>query len=156
MGINLSTGANHEGSTAAHIATETGNLELVKWLTEHANELDETNGSTENTGSITGRTSSVAAMIESRDQFQYTVFFVACENGELEIAMHLLEHGSDLESIDSYGRTALMAAVAAEQDEIVAWLLKQGAKTDTTDQNGYTAFWSACALQNLEAMKLIR
>ena len=70
MGINLSTGANHEGSTAAHIATETGNLELVKWLTEHANELDETNGSTENTGSITGRTSSVAAMIESRDQFQ--------------------------------------------------------------------------------------
>mmetsp|Transcript_93918 Transcript_93918/g.268957 ORF Transcript_93918/g.268957 Transcript_93918/m.268957 type:complete len:126 (-) Transcript_93918:559-936(-) len=107
MGINLSTGANHEGSTAAHIATETGNLELVKWLTEHANELDETNGSTENTGSITGRTSSVAAMIESRDQFQYTVFFVACENGELEIAMHLLEHGSDLESIDSYGRTAV-------------------------------------------------
>jgi len=49
-----------------------------------------------------------------------------------------------------------MAAVAAEQDGIVAWMLKQGAKTDTTDQNGYTAFWSACALQNLEAMKLIR
>ena len=70
MGIDLPTDANHEGSTAVHIATETGNLEVVKWLTEHANEMDETTGSTENAGSRTGRTSSVAAMIESRDQFQ--------------------------------------------------------------------------------------
>lgn len=60
------------------------------------------------------------------------------------------------EQIHNPAAAQLMAAVAADQDEIVAWLLKQGAKTDTTDQNGYTAFWSACALQNLEAMKLIR
>ena len=72
------------------------------------------------------------------------LFLVACQDGEVETALLLLQAGADKNVRDGKGRTAVMLATCNGHTEIVRWLLQAGAGKNMRDGEGRTALmWAA-------------
>jgi ankyrin repeat protein len=92
-----------EGYSALLIATEKGDIDMVKLLLEKG------------------------ADVNARDIDGYTALMYVAYNGNLEIAKLLLEHGADVHARDKDKWTALMIAKIQKRADIVELLRKHGA-----------------------------
>jgi RNA polymerase sigma-70 factor, ECF subfamily len=60
-------------------------------------------------------------------------FYLACRNGELDVAKLLLEHGADVDAKGYFGGTGLHWAAHNGHTEVVEWLLERGANPNLHD-----------------------
>lgn len=71
-------------------------------------------------------------------------FYIACRNGNREVAELLLEHGADVEALGYFGATALQWAAGKGQATVVEWLISRGADPLARDPRfgGTAAGWA--------------
>jgi ankyrin repeat protein len=123
------------GSSALHLASQCGYLQVVKALL------------------------GAGASLEARDACGRTPFFRATESGKSEMALYLLlTAGSDPTSRDYSGTPAFFNAFVREDTEFALQLLESGASFDLNakDARGRTALIVACELEMKEvAQRLI-
>ncbi len=127
------------GKTMLHLATQSGNLEIVKLLTD--------SGANINAKDKLGRTPLLTlggedeietekilrfliekgadVNIQNKDEDNQTLLMSACDNDKLEIVKLLLEAGANPNLKDAEGETAMMKTTS---EEIKALLKKYGAK----------------------------
>ncbi len=99
------------GSTALHIASDCGRLDIVKYLVEQG------------------------ANVNARDWFPKTPLHWACERSRLEIVEFLVANGADVNAVcDNNGRTPLHYACQRGKLEIVKCLVTHGANLDVKDK----------------------
>ena len=76
--------------------------------------------------------------IDARDEtFQRTALHCACINGNMELAMALVDRGADVDARDEDQRTPLHFACANGNMELVMALVKKGANVYSKSINGY-------------------
>jgi ankyrin repeat protein len=100
------------GSTSLHLASESGQLAVVRILLEHGANLN----------------------TEVGDNRGFTPLHLASESGQLEVARILLEHGADLETRTPSGCTPIHFA----NEEIARFLIEHGADAKALDVGGRT------------------
>ena len=84
------------------------------------------------------------------------VLDAACDDGFLQIARMLIEHGADINHGDDEGETALTSASGQGHCAIVRLLLDRGATTDCSDHNQPVfALHKACANGHCEVAALL-
>lgn len=106
---------NRLSQSALEIATEKGNVEVVKLLID----------------------AGADATAES-DSIQNKPLILAATFGYVEIASVLIENGARLEQRDKlFGVTPVYAASTAANIEMVKWLHEKGAKLDVTNKRGW-------------------
>ncbi|KAI5783775.1 ankyrin repeat-containing domain protein, partial [Pyronema domesticum] len=88
--------------------------------------------------------------IDSKDKSGRTALSRVCEEGYLEMAQVLLEHGADIESRDMDDRTALLYATKMGPKAIVQLLLDEGADLEAKDNTGRTPLSWALAWNSFE------
>jgi ankyrin repeat protein len=88
--------------------------------------------------------------IDYKDKSGRTALSRVCEEGYLEMAQVLLEHGADIESRDMDDRTALLYAAKMGPKAIVQLLLDKNADLEAKDNTGRTYLSWALAWNNFE------
>jgi ankyrin repeat protein len=71
-----------------------------------------------------------------RDKAGKTIFHIACEQGNLDVASLLLKNGADIEAKYNFGRTALHVAGENGRDSVLSYLIKAGANIEAKDNVG--------------------
>lgn len=133
-GIPVTTLTQSDGMSTAHLACEFGHLHIIEFL--HG----------------------AGDTFESRDENNYTPFFLACECGSLGCAEFLFKNANsprDLNAKDSHGRTVLIASIMSEQLKVVEFLLDSGASVEALSDDGQSPFWVACATQQREIVQTL-
>lgn len=102
------------GRTALHLASQTGNLEIVKILLTRGSGL------------------------HTQDHQGQTPLHLACQTGQYETAKFLIEQGAKIDVQDKTGTTALMLAAAADHLSIVRMLYYLGANTTLKNNQNQT------------------
>jgi len=116
-----------EGFQPIHLASYTGNDQLVRFLIEH--------GASLNTPS---------------PKSGYTPIFLAASQCKFHTLKLLLEHGADLNAVAPEGATLLHVSAGYGAFDIVKFLLEKGFPLEQLDDNKATPFLYSCISGNLE------
>ena len=122
----MSTSKDEGGVTALMMASEDGDLDVVRTLLAKG------------------------ADVNSKDEDGVTALIMAFEGGHLDIARTLLAKGADVNSKDKRGVTALMMASGGGHLDVVRTLLAKGADVNSKDEDGVTALMMASAQGRLD------
>ena len=72
--------------------------------------------------------------VDARDEtFQRTPLHWACINGNMELAMALVDRGTDVDAVDDNQRTPLLFACVHGRNEIALALISRGANVHATE-----------------------
>ena len=93
--------------------------------------------------------------VNIRGLFDKTALMYAAENGYIEIAKLLIEHGADVNSLNIHNKTALMYAAENGCIEIVKLLIEHGADVNIISNYGWKAFVYAISEKHIEITKLL-
>lgn len=105
--------------------------------------------------------------VNSANQYGYTALIVACQGGNLDMVLLLLEHGADVNCLTYENRTALMYASGGQVHgnlsyerrteciSIVEALLAHGALVNIIDSGGYNALSQATCAGNTEVVHIL-
>ena len=93
-----------------HKAASDGNIQHVKSLIEHAEDIN--------------------AMSGFRNSTKYTPLMLAAKNGHLEVVQYLHQHGANITIKDSHQFNALYYAADNGHIDVVKYLIANGAKSD--------------------------
>ena len=102
-------------------------------------------------------------LLQIKDEVGNTPLHLAIENKKNNIAIYLINKGSDVNSINNKGETPLHIAAKWRANEIVALLIAKGSEIDAMDSNNYTPLTNAIqhyqtipqSLRKLETVKLL-
>lgn len=162
LGANLS--ARYKGSsTLLHVASEHGNVLLVRELAKLGAELDAPlkNGATPLFLAIqNGFTDCVKVLLEAGADVKKptiittgaTALHVAVQHGRMDLVEELIKHGAPVDAKTKDGMTSLMSS---ESIEMVRGLAKLGANVNECMDNGATALHYAAQNGELEMVKLL-
>jgi ankyrin repeat protein len=100
-----------------HKAASDGNIQHVKSLIEHAEDIN--------------------AMSGFRNSTKYTPLMLAAKNGHLEVVQYLHQHGANITIKDSQQFNALYYAAENGHLEVVKYLIENGAKSDINMRTGH-------------------
>ncbi|EAY15739.1 ankyrin repeat protein, putative [Trichomonas vaginalis G3] len=114
-----------------HIASEKGNLNLIKSLIECGCDK------------------------EAKDHFGYTPLIHASANGHLEVVKYLIFVGANKEAKDNAGWTPLIIASILGHLEVVQYLISVGADKEAKDNDGYTPLIYASRFGCLEVVQYL-
>lgn len=98
------------------------------------------------------------ADVDEADQVGKTALWIACRNGEYELARILMERGADINrSTESLGISIFLTACGSTDAhvEIVRMLLARGADVNQTDSKGCTPLMRAVLGTNVKLIKLL-
>ena len=149
-------------STPIIIASERGNLEIVRYLVKNGadvNFIDACDGTALMEASESGNLEIVKYLVENGANIHFknyrgeTALMNASAKGNLEVVKYLIEKGADVNVI-SKGYTALIVASDYSHLEVVKHLVEKGADVNII-VNGYTALIRASIRGNLEIVKIL-
>ena len=109
-----------------HKAASDGNIQHVKSLIEHAEDIN--------------------AMSGFRNSTKYTPLMLAAKNGHMEVVQYLHQHGGNITIKDSLNFNALYYAAENGHIEVVKYLLENGAKSDINMRTGHSIIGSGTPL----------
>ena len=118
-------------TTALHLASITGHLEIVQWLVQHDVALDKTNVK------------------------QETPLHWACCVGDRNISQFLIEHGANMMSKDKHGDIPLHAASQKGQPGLVEIFIEAGVDVNAQNKNEETPLHLASGCGNLEVARFL-
>lgn len=126
------TGKKNYGSTALHIAANSGSIPMAKMLFE------------------------AGADINGRNSKGSVVLFYAAQKNDLDMVKWLLNHGADINAVNDKGLTALMVALKSEKDDVADYLINKGVSVKQADKDGQTVLMYAAGNSSLKMVnKLI-
>ena len=106
-----------------------GNFELVQWLVEQG------------------------ANVNAKNDFDYTVLYVAAGSGNLEMVQWLVKQGADVNAKSNHGYTALYSAAKSGNLKLVKWLVEQGADINVKNDFNRSVLYEAVESGNLEMVQ---
>ncbi|KAI5513950.1 spectrin binding, partial [Trichomonas vaginalis G3] len=119
------------GKNVLHVASEKGNLNLVKSLIECGCDK------------------------EAKSKYGYTPLIWASYYGYLEVVKYLISVGADKEAKENNGYTPLIWASYYGYLEVVKYLISVGADKEAKENNGYTPLIFASDNGHLEVVKYL-
>ena len=120
------------GDGVIHLAIKNGNLELVKYIMDNANENE----------------------LIFRNSIEMTPFLLACENGKKDIAEYfLIEKGSSIDERDCHSSSGIILASINGHNNIIEWLVDLGCSIEDKNSVGSTCLLNACINGKLETVK---
>ncbi|EAY13708.1 hypothetical protein TVAG_371820 [Trichomonas vaginalis G3] len=114
-----------------HVATEKGNLALVKSLIEYGRDKD------------------------LMSSYGWTPLIYASSNGHLEVVKYLISVGADKEAKNKWGNTPLIYASRYNNLEVVKYLISVGADKEAKNKNGCSPLIFASKEGHLEFVKYL-
>jgi len=150
------------GVGALHCAALSGNLQLMKWLTSHAVELDlqtEHGTSALMLASKRGLAEGVALLLAAKanpnlsDKAGCSALMQAVARPE--VTGLLLEGGASVDLVDSAGRNALFHAVISGEVPAVEAVLARGGRINILDEDGRSPLYQACLMGAAILAKLL-
>ena len=157
---------NNHGDTGFLVASEQGNLSLLKFLKEVNVDTKVTNISGENAmhRACMGKGGEVNTIkwllhqdfsLGDTDYDSNTPFIVAAHLGQLKVLKFLKEINVDIMATNRSGNNALHTACMGEEDiPKVKWLLNQGLSMETPNNDGKTAFYLALTKGHIKLVRL--
>ena len=151
--------------TPLHVATERGNIEIVKLLIEHdadVNAQDSNGWSPLYIACYNAYEHIVGALIEHGANARIecilgnTPLHAASRNSNINIVQSLLHCGVDISSCNVDGWTSLHRAVASRKIEIVKLLLDNGIDTEMITNSGKTAYELALTMRYYDIAGIIK
>lgn len=154
------------GFSALHYATDSGQLEIVKFLIGSGCEIDKRFESfgyptalhlacVRNYRIIAKVLLDAGADVELRDSDGATPLHLASQKGNLEIVRLLFAAGADKFARGVFGQSALHYAAQAGKEEMVKFLLEQGIPLDIRDDYNQPAMIIAAWGQQPNVVKLL-
>lgn len=98
--------------------------------------------------------SSSPELIDSLTPQGFTPLILACYNGNVAVAVFLVQQKANV-NLNSSNGTALMAAIVKNDKELASLLLEAKANVDLQDKNGFTALHYAIQFRNYEMIALL-
>jgi len=141
-----------DGDTAIITASRNGNFHVVKQLLDHGADikLNERFTSPLIESVMMGNNNISNLLIDSLNNInsigesEYHAFNIACENGNIEVAVGLMNIGIDINKSNGDGRTPLMHSCRKGHIGLAIILLEYGAEINKSDELGFTALSLAC------------
>ena len=153
------------GLTALHIASERGNLEIVKSLLNAGAKIDEVDGSLstplmlaafEGHQDIVNHLITCGASVDKKGLNNQTALHYASKRGNLEMVKSLLNAGAKIDEVEYRSLfTPLMLAAFEGHQDIVNHLITCGASVDKKGLNNQTTLHYESERGNLETVKLL-
>ena len=148
--VNIS---NNEGWHALMIASQEGQIDVVKHLIANGADVDTTNdegwtalmiASHQGYTEIVELLIANGADVNASEEKGRTALMIASFIGQTEIVKYLIVNGADVNASEEKGMTALIWASGKGQIEIVEFLIANGADVNATEENGRTALiWAS-------------
>lgn len=147
--------ASQDNATALHIASRSGQLEMVRYLVVqcgldvHAVDKDQR---TSLHWAIIGGNSNVALLLLEHgadpyacDASKCTPLHWACYQGLVDVAQVLMQKNANIDAVDRIGRTPLHLAISNYRNVVALLLLELGADPNHSDDNQWTPLhWACC------------
>jgi ankyrin repeat protein len=153
------------GNTALHLASEAGQLNMVKYLvdlqTDGQCSLNYDNETPLHLAARNGRDYLVIYFAKNGKNINAasangaTCLHFACENGHYTTVECLLKHGAEVNAMNSANQTPLHIAAGRGQTKTVELLLQHNANTSLRDKDGITALLAASINGHQETVLLI-
>ena len=153
-----------EGTTALHIASSRGLMDVISILLSHgaSTEIEDTKGQAAIALAVaSGQLGIVQLLLENHSTSNSSrkqkgcALFPAIEANHISILDKLLEYGASAEITNSLGQTPLMFAVASGRIQAVYLLLKHGANSNCMDQHNSTPLHRAVQTNNDTVVELL-
>ena len=94
--------------------------------------------------------------IDERDHKGWTALMQAADQGDLNKAQYLLQHGAQVDACDNCNWTALMRAASAGHLSIIRLLADDyGASVNIRDKGGYTPLMVAASNNHAEVVRFL-
>jgi len=130
----------NENQTVLHIASQHGDLEVMRWLFERE---------------ATMLLLHHGAEVDHRNWQERTSLHGASESGHENVSRVLLNHGASVDAEGVYKWTPLHLASRAGNSDIAKLLLHHGANVDARNDLGWTPLHMASQMGNLGVVKLL-
>ncbi|GLT27956.1 hypothetical protein SLA2020_029190 [Shorea laevis] len=159
---------NDDGRSLFHVAVSSARPEVVKLLSEVADESVVNSADEEGWAPIHSAASignveimeillSKGADINLKNNGGRTALHYAASKGWLKIAELLISHSAKINAKDKVGCTPLHRAASTGNSELCELLIEEGAEVDAVDRAGQTPLMHAVICQNKEvALLLVR
>ena len=155
---------NRDGKTALHLASEKGNLMMVKFLINGGAQIEAKDSKHGQTPLYFADSSEVAkylidsgSEIESKNNNGHTPLICAVRFGEIETVKCLIENGAEIEAKDEFGLTSILVAASSGNIEIVKYLIENGADIEAkVPGSGRTSVHVAAKNGHLEIIKYLK
>ncbi|KAL4167380.1 hypothetical protein KRP22_012866 [Phytophthora ramorum] len=137
----------NEGWTLLNVAADSGDLEMVVFLTEHGAALNTKNDNgysplhsavAKSHGDVVKHFLSIEADVDTLNTIGVTPLGTAARWGLAEMAELLLDAGADLHAVNHNWCTPLLTAVTHGHEEVVKLLLERGADLEDRTNEGWT------------------
>ncbi|KAG4097313.1 ankyrin repeat-containing domain protein [Neocallimastix lanati (nom. inval.)] len=122
---------NEDSKTPLFKAIESGNKELIEYLTEHG------------------------ADINKENEDGKTPLFYVCESGNKDLVKYLVEKGADINKENRYGETPLFNACESGNKSLVKYLVEDGANINKENEKDETPLFYACELEENDLVEIL-
>lgn len=156
---------NDNRSTYLHIASDNGNLDIVKFLISKGCNMYEVdnNGITAldtaviyNNLNIVEFFISLGIPVEDSEEHSESALHMACAQGNLEMIKLLLKNGADINKLDENLNTVLHhAATNPDNCEVIQFLIDRGVDVDAQNNKNVTPLFGAMFYKSLENVKCL-
>ena len=159
-----------KGWTAAHVAADSGNLEVLKLLRKNGADfsIKDNQGYTPFLRSVASESASddieenvleyllnEGSDINAVDKNGASAMHLAIRRGTIRVLECLVKKGADKDLADNQGCTPLMDALRSRKEEYAKYLLNQGADITIKNYRGWTALHHAVFHREVEVIRLI-
>jgi ankyrin repeat protein len=161
---NIINDMDSEGNYMLNVATQAGNIEIVKYLVSQGADIHIKDSSKETPLQIAIHEGNLElinfflskkADVNMKDHFNETSLHDATDKGKIEIVKLIVSHGADLNAKNNLRETPLLYAVKNNYSDIAEYLISEGAEVNSKDYRGKSPLHEAAYQGNLEIVKYL-
>ncbi len=152
------------GESLLQAASETGNIDLVKYLLDKGAQIDNQNSKGESSLYIASEKSHIEvvkmllkykAQVDLQGEDGWSSLMVASQNGHVDVEKMLLENKAQVDLQNNNGWTSLMVASNNGHVDVVKMLLKYKAQVDLQGEDGWSSLMFASLNGHVDVVKML-